>query len=215
MRHVEEKQGSRRALQPAAAENGFFKVPIKQFALFLGMLFLVSCGGRKTVQITYPEKLEGLTQLVLASQTKNIVTTDTAILEILKLKISSSQVRITSNVTYDFYLDFEKDGYKLSFSAAGDTLVCDAPPLRVKRPVLNSTTVDYPEKSIFINEKEKAVEKLETLTSRYVQDGEALLGDPAIVLKCREMLAVHLIDLCTKLKYSVKTVIITFRKIAT
>jgi hypothetical protein len=178
------------------------------------IVLVMGCGGKKVIQVNYPEKLEGLTQLVLASETRNIVSTDTTILQVLNMKISSSQVKITSNVTYDFYLDFEQDGYKLKFSSAGDTVTCDAPPIRVKKPVINSTSVSYPEKGIFIDEKAKAVEKLEKLTDRYVGEGEEMLKQQYIIDKCREMLSVYLLDLCKKMNYPVKTVIIIFREIA-
>ncbi|MBD3346437.1 MAG: hypothetical protein GF401_15395 [Chitinivibrionales bacterium] len=179
--------------------------------LLSGLLF--SC-AKQTTRVSYPEKFEGLTQLVLASETKTMVFTDTTVQKVLGIKISSAQVKVTSSVTFDFYLDFDKDDYTMKYSASGDTLKFTAPPLRVKKPVINSTTVSYPEKSFLINEQDKAVRKLEKLTDEFMDEGEELLKKGYVKEKCREMLRKYLLDLGKKSGYPVKTVIITFQEIA-
>jgi hypothetical protein len=174
---------------------------------------LLSC-ARQTTRVSYPEKFEGLTQLVLASETKTLVFTDTTVQKVLGFKISSAQVKVTSSVTFDFYLDFDKDGYSMSFSPSGDTLEFKAPPLRVKKPVINGTNVTYPQKGILINEQGEAVKKLEKLTDEFTDEGEELLREDYVGEKCREMLQNYLRDMTGKMGYPVKKVIITFREIA-
>jgi hypothetical protein len=191
------------------------EIPMKKHILLFLAVFVCICGcaGKKTIRV-YPEKLEGLTQLVLASETKTIVISDTSALKILGFTISSAKVKITSNVTYDFYLDFEKDGYRLTFSELGDTLLCEAPPIRAKKPVINSTDVSYPEKGLFNDGKAKAIERLEKLTDQFAGEGDSLLGEQALQDKCREMLTKYLADLCRKMNFTVRVIIINFRKVA-
>ncbi len=178
---------------------------------FLGLI-LLGC-AKQTTKVSYPEKFEGLTQLVLASETKNIGFTDTTVMKIVGIKIASSQIKVYSNVTFDFYVDFEQDGYTLRFSEDGQTVYVDAPPLRVKKPVINSTNVSYPEKGMLINEEAKAVEKLQKLTDEFIDDGEALLKENYVREKSTEMLHNHIADLLKKMGFSVKTIKITFREI--
>ena len=98
----------------------------------------------------------------------------------------------------------------MKFSEMADTLFFNAPPIRVKKPIINSTNVDYPEKSFLVNEQEAAVKKLEKLTDEFVEEGEILLTKDYVRDKCKEMLALYMIDLCKKMNYNVKDVIITF-----
>jgi hypothetical protein len=177
--------------------------------LALGLLAF-SC-AKQTTKIAYPEKFEGLTQLILASETKTLSFTDTTVSKILGFQIASAQARVTSNVTFDFYLDFEKSGYHMSFSPAGDTLTFKAPPLQVKKPVINNTQVSYPEKNFLINAEAQAVKKLETLTDEFTPEGEALLKEEYVKKKCEEMLRNYLLDMCKKLGYPVKAIIIEFQ----
>ena len=169
----------------------------------LSLLFFSSCNSKKSSTVSYPEKFEGLTQMVLASETKTFVISDTTVSKVLFFKIGSAQVRVTASVTFDFYMDFAKDGYDLKYSINHDTLIFNAPPLKVKRPVLNGTTVEYPEKSLFINEDHEAVEKLSGLTDELVDDGESLLKEDYVIAKCREMLAEYVKGLSKKMGYPV------------
>jgi hypothetical protein len=173
------------------------------------VLFAFSC-TKKSVIVSYPEKFEGLTQLVLASETKSLSFTDTTVCRVFGISLSSAQVQVFASVTYDFYLDFQADGYTMNFSETGDVLNFHAPKLRVKRPVINNTTVNYPQKGMFINEEAEAVKKLETLTDQFVPQGEALVKEQYVIDKCKEMLTNYLMDQCKKFNYPVKSVNIDF-----
>lgn len=188
--------------------------PILLLAI-ISALFIFSCKPKKTTTISYPEKFEGLTQLVLASETKTLVFSETSVQKVLGFKLGSAEIKVTASVTFDFYVDFDKDGYKMSFSSTGDTLTFKAPLLRVKKPVINSSNVTYPEKSFFINEQEKAVEKLESLTDEFIDDGEELLHEPHVIDKCREMLIKYLMGLCKEMGYPLKVIFVEFPEIAT
>jgi hypothetical protein len=177
------------------------------------VIAVFACGCAKQVtKVTYPEKFEGLTQLVLASESKVMSFTDTTVSKILGFKLASSQATVTSSVTYDFYLDFDKDGYTMAFNSTGDTLNFNAPPLKVKKPIINDTKVTYPEKNFLINAEAQAVKKLETLTEEFTPEGQRLLNEPYVRSKCEEMLRTYLLDLTKKMSYQVKKINITFLK---
>ena len=167
---------------------------------------LISCASKKSSTVSYPEKFEGLTQMVLASETKNFVLSDTTVSKILFFKLGSAQVKVTASVTFDFYMDFDKDGYELCYSANHDTLEFSAPPLKVKKPILNGTTVEYPKKSLFINEDHEAVEKLSGLTDELTDNGKALLKQQYVIDKCNEMLSKYVKGLSEKMGYPVSVV---------
>lgn len=169
--------------------------------------------SRQTTKVSYPEKFEGLTQLVLASETKNIGFTDTTVMKIVGIKIASSRIKVYSNVTFDFYVDFEQDGYELRFSEDGRSLHVLAPPLRVKKPVINNTNVTYPEKGMLINEEAKAVEKLQRLTDEFIDDGEKLLTEEYVREKCAEMLRNHIADLLKKMGVPTPKIEVTFQEV--
>lgn len=175
-----------------------------------GALLLVSCAHQKKTMV-FPERFEGLTQLVLATETKNLTFTDTTVQKILGFKVGSAQIRVTANVTFDFYLDFDKDEYAMSYDEATQVLTFRAPPLRVKKPVINGAQVSYPEKSILINEEQKAIGKLETLTGEFIDEGEELVRQGYVIDKCNEMLKSYLSDLCKKLGYQVKDIKIIYQ----
>ncbi len=181
--------------------------------LLMCALFCFCSSSKKVTTISYPEKFEGLTQMVLASETKMLTFTDTTVQKILMFKVGSAQVKVTASVTFDFYLDFDKDGYSMRFSESGDTLFFNAPLLKVKKPVINNSQVTFPEKHILINEQDKAIQKLETLTDEFVDDGEELLREEYVVEKCREMLHKYLMGLCKEMGYPVKVIKIKFPEI--
>ena len=93
-------------------------------------LALASC-SRHMVHVTYPEKFEGLTQLVLASQTTTVSFVEDVSKSLLAIFRSHAQVKVVSSVTYDFYLDFEKDGYDTQLDRKNQILHFEAPPIRV------------------------------------------------------------------------------------
>jgi hypothetical protein len=174
----------------------------------LTLLLLISCGGKKTTSVSlYPEKFEGLTQLVLASETKTVVISDTTVRKLLFVKLGSATVKLTASITFDFYMDFKKDAYKISYSVQKDTLYFSPPKIRVKKPVINSTTVEYPEKSIFINEDHEALVKLQTITDDFIDEGIELSQKKYVKDKCFEMLSKYLKDFSKKSGYPVKRVI--------
>lgn len=177
------------------------------FSLFTSIL-ITACGGSKTMNVTYPEKFEGLTQLILASETKTFVLSDTTVKKILFFKVAEAQVQVTASATFDFYMDFDKDEYSISYNEIKDTLFFKAPPLRVKKPVINGSQVDYPEKSLFINEDHEAIKKLQSLTDEFVKDGEKLLKEDYVVDKCKEMLSKHLLGMTKEMGYNIKSVVI-------
>ncbi len=171
-------------------------------------IIIVACAGKKTAKVSYPEKFEGLTQLILASETKTVVLSDTTVKKVLFFKIAEAQVQVTASVTFDFYMDFDKDEYSMSYNDVKDTLYFKAPPLKVKKAVINNTKVDYPEKSILINEDHEAVKKLQTLTEEFQEDGKELLKKDYVINKCTEMLAKHLKGMTKEMGLNIKEVII-------
>lgn len=194
--------------------NSFTRLTRNKTYNFFFIVFILTnhfiCSHNRVTRISYPEKFEGLTQLILASETKILSFTDTTVQKVLGFKLGSAQVKVTSSVTFDFYLDFQQDDYTMSFNQTGDTLVFKAPSLRVKKPVINSSQVSFPEKSFLINEQEAAIQKLEKLTDEFVDEGADLLTKDYVINKCREMLEKHLLSLCKKLDFPVIKVIIIF-----
>jgi hypothetical protein len=182
----------------------------KTGAVLCGALILISCAGQREIA-SFPEKFEGLTQMVLATETKTMSFTDTTVGKILGFKLGSAQVRVTSSVTYDFYLDFDNDTYAMSFNQETQTLTFEAPPLRVKKPVISGTQVSYPETNFLINSQEKAVKRLESLTEEFTPEGERLVKEQYVIDKCTEMLKKYLMDLCAKLGFQVKEIVVTYR----
>ena len=175
------------------------------------LLLLVSCSSR-VVTITYTEKFEGLTQLVLASQTTTVNFVEDVSKSLLAVFKSHAKVQVHSNVTFDFYLDFAEDGYKARLDKREKILYFTAPPIRVKKPVINSSTVSFPETGILVNEAKEAIKILEHLTDRFIDEGDALLQEPRIKAMCEEKLTEYLAGLSKELDYDVKTVIITFKE---
>ncbi|MBN2461874.1 MAG: hypothetical protein JXB60_09745 [Candidatus Cloacimonetes bacterium] len=180
----------------------------------LMVLLLIITGNsctRKIVQMSYPEKFEGLTQLVLASETKNVTFTEEVTKRILGIFPSTATVQVNSNVTFDYYLDFEKDGYQITFEEEEKVMHFTAPPIRVKKPVINSSSVSYPDRAILVNEEKEAIKILEHLTDRFIEEGKKSLEQPHIREKCQEKLQQYLLGLCQELGYlKVETVDINF-----
>lgn len=174
-------------------------------------LALASC-SRHMVHVTYPEKFEGLTQLVLASQTTTVSFVEDVSKSLLAIFRSHAQVKVVSSVTYDFYLDFEKDGYDTQLDRKNQILHFEAPPIRVKKPVVHESTVSFPETGIFVNENKEAVKILEQLTERFITEGEVFLEEERVKNKCHEKLEEYLAGLCNEFGYDVESIEVTFRK---
>lgn len=171
-------------------------------------ILIAACGGSKTTKVTYPEKFEGLTQLILASETKTFVLSDTTVKKVLFFKVAEAQLQVTASVTFDFYMDFDQDEYSMSYSELKDTLYFNAPPVKVKKAVINGSQVDYPSKSMFINEDHEAVKKLQTLTDEFTGEGEELLKKDYVQKKCIEMLEKHLKGMTKEMGLNIKKVVV-------
>ncbi len=174
------------------------------------LVLLMSCSPQKLVQVTFTEKFEGQTQLVLASQTANVDFIQDISKSLLVFLKSNAKVKVTSNVTYDFYVDFLQDDYKATLDKSTKTLLFEAPAIRVKKPVINASTVSYPETGILVNEPQEAVSILETLTDEFIDEGEALLQDAKVKAMCTEKLQDYMLGLCEEFGYDVESVQVTF-----
>ncbi|MBN1541638.1 hypothetical protein JW992_05795 [candidate division KSB1 bacterium] len=177
--------------------------------LAFGMALFIACAGQSPT-ISYPEKFQGLTQLTLASLTKNVSFTETVKKRAFLLFSSEAQVAVTSNVTFDFYLDFQEDGYRIEMRDDDKTMHFYAPAIRVKKPVINRSTVSYPVSGLLINEDREAVRILETLTDRFIEEGKKSLQDSVVINKCREKLHDFMLQMSTDLGYKVETLTIDF-----
>jgi len=180
-------------------------------ALFASLL-AVTCSPQKIVKITFTEKFEGQTQLVLASQTANVDFTQDVSKSLLGILKSNAKVKVTSNVTFDFYIDFLADSYNATLDKKEKILHFEAPPIRVKKPVINASTVSFPETGILVNEPQEAVRILETLTDNFIGEGLALLQDPKVMAMCTEKLQDYMLGLSKEFGYDVDSVVVTFRE---
>ncbi len=104
------------------------------------------------------------------------------------------------------------DDYDATLNKKEKTLYFEAPPIRVKKPVINASTVSFPETGILVNEPQEAVRILETLTDNFIDEGKALLKDPKVLGTCTEKLQDYLMSLCREFDYDVEKVEVTFRK---
>lgn len=187
---------------------------MKRILLF-GMILLftlsISC-SRHVIKVTYPEKFEGMTQLILASQTATVSFTEDVSKSLLAIFKSHAQVKVVSSVTYDFYVDFQVDGYNARIDKKAKTLYFEAPPIRVKKPIINNSTVSYPETGILVDEDKEAVKILETLTDRFISEGLVLLKQEKVHKMCEEKLIQYLMGLSKELKHNIEMVEVTFRE---
>ncbi len=184
-----------------------------KFLTVIVSLFLISCSPHKIIKITFTEKFEGQTQLVLASQTANVDFIEKVSKNVLGILKSNAKVKVTSNVTYDFYIVFLADSYDATWDKKEKTLYFTAPPIRVKKPVINTSTVSFPETGIFVNEPMEAVRILETLTDNFIEQGLALLEEPKVLAMCKEKLQDYLLGLCQEFDYEVDKVVVEFREL--
>jgi hypothetical protein len=179
--------------------------------LLLSALFF-HCSQNRVLYLNFTEKFEGQTQLILASQTMNVEFTEDISKRLLGLFPSNAKVKVVSNVTFDFYLDFQKEGYEAVLDKQAKSLQFEAPPIRVKKPVINASTVSYPETGLLVNEPQEAVQILESLTDRFIDEGILLLSDEKVMAKCTEKLQDYLLGLVTNLGHDVKQIEITYRE---
>ena len=176
------------------------------------LVFMIACSPTRIVKLSFTEKFEGQTQLVLASQTANIDFTEDVSKSLLGILKSNAKVKVTSNVTYDFYVDFIEDDYDATLDKKERVLFFKAPPIRVKKPVINASTVSFPETGILVNEPQEAVRILETLTDNFIDEGLTLLNDPKVMAMCTEKLQDYMMGLCTEFGHKVERVDVTFQQ---
>ena len=189
---------------------------MKKALLILGLVtILINCSPTKIVKISFTEKFEGQTQLVLASQTANIDFVEDISKSLLVFLKSDAKVKVTSNVTYDFYVDFLADEYSATLDKKDKVLYFEAPPIRVKKPVINASTVSYPETGILVNEQQEAIRILETLTDNFIDEGLALLEEPKVLAMCTEKLQDYMMGLTKEFGYNVDRVEVTFQETKT
>lgn len=174
---------------------------------FISLMFL-SC-SRPIIKKIYPMKFEGLTQLVLASETRNINFEEPVKKSVFIFFTSEALIKVDSNVTYDYYLDFDRDGYQVSIN--GGIMDFLAPPVRVKKPVINSSEVSYPETGVFIKEDKEAVRILESLAGRFIEKGEDMI-DERVMQECEKKLKAFLKEFCGKAGVQVNEIRVTFWK---
>jgi hypothetical protein len=184
----------------------------KALLLLAAVALFLSCAPTKIVKISFTEKFEGQTQLVLASQTANIDFVEDVSKSLLGFLKSDAKVKVTSNVTYDFYVDFLADEYSATLDKKEKVLYFEAPPIRVKKPVINASTVSYPETGILVNEQQEAIRILETLTDNFIDEGLALLDDPKVMAMCTEKLQDYMMGLTKEFGYKVDRVEVTFQE---
>lgn len=185
-----------------------------QKLLFVGLVaaVLMSCSHRKLIQLNFTEKFEAQTQLVLASQTMNVDFVEDISKRLLGIFPSNAKVKVTSNVTYDFYVDLKNDGYSAVLDKDLKLLKFTAPPIRVKKPVINASSVSYPETGLLVNEDREAIAILESLTDRFVAEGQNLLQEDRVIATCTEQLQNFLLNLCSEMGHKVDKVEITYRE---
>jgi hypothetical protein len=121
-------------------------------------------------------------------------------------------VRVNSSVTYDFYVDLENEDYKGEYDKKTKILNFEAPPIRIKKPVINNSTVSYPETGLLVNEDKAAVAILESLTDRFIDEGRPMLQEQKVKDMCKQKLSDHLASLCKELNYKVEKIEVTFRQ---
>lgn len=180
-----------------------------QYFLLLMIVLGMACSSQMK-SLTYTEKFEGLTQLVLASETRNVSFEETVTKSALVFLKSNAVVAVNSSATFDFYLDFDRDPYDIQYDKKNKTLKVNAPVIRVKKPIINSSTVSFPERGILVNEDREAVQILESLTDRFIKEGQKLLSEPYVQDKCREKAEQFFKGLCNDMDLQVNKVIVSF-----
>lgn len=187
--------------------------------LSISMLWLcLNCIGLKPVEtpqpkpVLYTVEFEGLTQLILASETDHAAFTEVVRKEIFwnLIPLSQAQIQVNANVTYDFYVDFGAEGYHAEMNRASETLTFKAPAIRMKKPVFNNATVSFPEKGILINEDREAIRILENLTDRFIEYGKPLLNEDRVRNTCHDQLEAFLRGLCQNMDITVTNIVISF-----
>ncbi len=184
---------------------------MKAVSTLLGMIIFISCAGNQIIKLNFTEKFEGQTQLVLASQTSNVDFTEDVSKRLLGIFASHAKVKVNSNVTYDFYVDFDKDGYEAKLDKKTKTLYFTAPIIKVKKPVINASNVSYPETGLLVNEPQEAVRILESLTDKFIDEGKQLLEEERVQTECKQKLTNYLAGLTKELGYDIEHINVSFK----
>ena len=182
------------------------------------VLIWSSCIGIKPTVTPQPEpvvytmEFDGMTQLILASETDHITFSEIVTKDIFwtLIPVSEAEIKVTTNVTYDFYVDFAEEGYSAEMNRLTKVLTFNAPPIRMKKPVFNRSEVSFPERGLFVNEEAEAIRIMENLTEKFVDIGKPLLEQDRVQQTCRDELETFLRGLCANLDVEVREVAINF-----
>ncbi len=182
-------------------------------ALLCSIFIFSACRKHSSTKV-YPQKFEGLIQLMLVEQTENIITTDTLKKTLIPLLIKSDAIiKTTSNVTYKFYNDFEKDGYSMQFREKGKILDFEAPALRAQDPIVNNNEITYTDKGTLINENKASLQILQGLQAKFIAHGQELATQPHVKQMAETQLRKFLKEFCAKQGLAPETININFGKV--
>ncbi|MEM6782712.1 MAG: hypothetical protein AAF624_03145 [Bacteroidota bacterium] len=184
-------------------------------------LLLVGCKKQeRLVRTLGVEDVAPLTELNLAELILDVTFTETVSERAFVFLRSDAEIRVDANVTYKYFLDFRNDGYSMalipadSLGEGAQILRFDAPPIRVQKPIVNTSEVTYPRRGLLVNEEAEAVEILEYLTERLVDFGEDKLEtDPAVQQECEASLRGYLEGLMQQTGIEVADVVVTFGQV--
>ncbi|MEL6445514.1 MAG: hypothetical protein AAFQ86_14905 [Bacteroidota bacterium] len=194
------------------------------FALVLPLL-LVGCKKQeRLVRTLGVEDVAPLTELNLAEVILDVTFTETVSERAFVFLKSDAEIRVDANVTYKYFLDFRNDGYSMALiptdslndgqRKSAQVLRFDAPPIRVQKPIVNSSEVTYPRRGLLVNEEAEAVEILEYLTERLEDFGEDKLEtDPAVQQECKASLKGYLQGIMQQTGIEIADVIVTFGQV--
>ncbi|MEM8598611.1 MAG: hypothetical protein AAGF99_01715 [Bacteroidota bacterium] len=195
------------------------------FALAFPLLFVGCKKQERLVRTLGVEDVAPLTELNLAEVVLDVTFTETVSERAFVFLKSDAEIRVDANVTYKYYLDFRNDGYSMALIPVSETgadslgegariLRFDAPPIRVQKPIVNSSEVTYPRRGLLVNEEAEAVEILEYLTERLEDFGEDKLEtDPAVQQECEAALKGYLQGIMQQTGIEVADVIVTFGQV--
>ncbi|MEL6770187.1 MAG: hypothetical protein AAFP18_03905 [Bacteroidota bacterium] len=194
------------------------------FALVLPLL-LVGCKKQeRLVRTLGVEDVAPLTELNLAEVILDVTFAETVSERAFVFLKSDAEIRVDANVTYKYFLDFRNDGYSMALiptdslndgqRESAQVLRFDAPPIRVQKPIVNSSEVTYPRRGLLVNEEAEAVEILEYLTERLEDFGEDKLEtDPAVQQECEASLKGYLQGIMQQTGIEIADVVVTFGQV--
>ena len=169
------------------------------------------CKSAEPVNQVGVEDVAPLSELNVVELTQDLDFTETLSASVLPFLSSQAKVRVECNVTYKYFYDFQNDGYamRVDQTPAGRVLTFGAPPLKMQRPLVNTSRISYPERSLLINEEDKAVQILETLGDKLAGYGEERLEAPQVQIEAKASLESFLLGLMQQAGVAVEAVEIT------